>query len=171
MLRRSDAGVNDGKRYAQQVKPFNFGLTCFVRPLGHPPGVDAQRFHLFRSYESDPARWLKADWIDQYSGKPFRITTAGDHGNRRAARVKRYGEMLGECEFHPEAKCADTLRSSVREADDRHTATAPSVHSVGQLHREGIESDRRGGGRTGAFGRERLHDLRGSASRRLERDD
>ena len=106
-LFRPFAGLNDGKRYGQQVKPFNFGLTCFVRPLGHPPGVDAQRFHLFLPYESDPTRWLKAEWVDQYSGKTFHITTTGDHGSRRAARVKTYGELLHEYEQHPEAKCAD----------------------------------------------------------------
>src|SRR5437660_5582291 len=47
------------------------------------------------------------DWIDQYTGKCYRISTAGHHGTRQAARVKTYGEILRECEFHPESKCAD----------------------------------------------------------------
>jgi hypothetical protein len=47
------------------------------------------------------------DWIDQYSGKAFRITTVGHHGSRYIARVKTYGDVLLEYEFHPESKCAD----------------------------------------------------------------
>ena len=47
------------------------------------------------------------DWIDQYSGKSYRITTAGHHGTRTTARVKTYGDILQEYEFYPESKCAD----------------------------------------------------------------
>lgn len=46
-------------------------------------------------------------WIDQYSGRRYRITTAGYHGNRRTARVKTCGDVIREYEFHPESKCAD----------------------------------------------------------------
>ena len=46
-------------------------------------------------------------WIDRYSGETYRIRTTGDHGTRRAARVKTYGDVIEEYEFHPESKCAD----------------------------------------------------------------
>jgi hypothetical protein len=49
----------------------------------------------------------KTQWIDQYSGKRYRITASGPHGSRTVARVKSYGDVLREYEFHPEAKCAD----------------------------------------------------------------
>jgi hypothetical protein len=103
------AKLNEGKRYADQIKPFNFLLTCHVRAFGHPqPGTDPEHFHLIAPYESEPTRWLKLDWIDQYTGRTYRITTAGHHGTRTRARVKRYGEVLTEYEFHPESKCAGT---------------------------------------------------------------
>ncbi len=101
------ANLNDGKRYGDQIKPFNFLSTCHVKQLGHPIGVDPERFHLIVPYDSDPRRWLKMEWIDQYTGKRYRITTAGHHGTRHTARVKTYGEILREYEFHPESKCAD----------------------------------------------------------------
>ncbi len=101
------ANLNDGKQYGDQIKPFNFLLSCHVKQLGHPIGADPERFHLIAPYESDPKHWLKTDWIDQYTGKCYRITKAGHHGTRQAARVKTYGEILREYEFHPEAKCAD----------------------------------------------------------------
>jgi len=67
------ATLNNGKSYGQQIKPFNFGLTCFVRAFGHPPGADPTRFHLYAPYETDPRRWTKMDWIEQYSGGQYTI--------------------------------------------------------------------------------------------------
>jgi hypothetical protein len=102
------AKLNQGKQYAQQIKPFNFLITCHVKELGHPPGVDPERFHLIAPYEINPRKWLKLNWINQYSnGNTFRITTAGHHGTRWSARVKTYGEVLEDYEYHPESKCAD----------------------------------------------------------------
>jgi hypothetical protein len=101
------ANLNDGKHYSDQIKPFNFLLSTQVKQLGHPFGADPEHFHLVAPYELNPKEWLKKDWIDQYSGKLYRISTEGHHGTRNTARVKTYGEVLQEYEFHPEAKCAD----------------------------------------------------------------
>ena len=100
--------LNARKKYADQLKPFNFLQSCHISQLGHPTGTDPERFHLVAPYESDPKKWLKADWFDQYSGERYRITTAAHHGTRDTARVKTYGDVLLEYEFHPEAKCADS---------------------------------------------------------------
>ena len=99
--------LNDGKNYVDKIKPFNFLMTCHVKPFGHPPGVNAERFHLIAPYEADSRQWLKQTWIDQYSDNDYRITTTGHHGDRQTVRVKTYGEVLREYEVHPEAKCAD----------------------------------------------------------------
>ncbi len=103
---RPFANFNNGKRYIDQIKPFNFLLTCHVNQLGHPPGTDPEHFHLIAPYESNPKRWLTMPWIEQYSGKTYGITTEGSHGNRHTARVKTCGDVLTEYEFHPESKCA-----------------------------------------------------------------
>jgi hypothetical protein len=63
---RSLAKLIEGKEYADQLKPFNFLLTCHVKPFGHPPGIDPERFHLIAPYERDPSRWLEMPWIDQH---------------------------------------------------------------------------------------------------------
>jgi hypothetical protein len=47
---------NEGKQYCDQIKPFNFLLSCHVKQLGHPIGSDPERFHLIAPYESDPKR-------------------------------------------------------------------------------------------------------------------
>lgn len=99
--------MNAGKKYSDKIKPFNFLLTCHVKQLGHPVGIDPARFHLIAPYNSDPKTWLKSDWIDQYSGNVYRITTDGHNGTGRTACVKTYGDVLRDYEFHPESKCAD----------------------------------------------------------------
>ena len=126
---KSLASLNAEKRYAEQIKPFNFLLTSHVIAFGHPLGVDAERFHLISPYDSDSRKWLEKEWIDQHSGKRYRITTKGDYGTRYAARVKTYGEVVTEYESHPEAKCADSRGNPC----DRQT--------VGLLRRRHIKVD------------------------------
>ena len=101
------ARLNEGKPYSQQIKPFNFLLTCHVKAFGHPKGADPEHFHLIAPYDNNSTRWLKMDWIDQYTGNSYRITTAGHNGTKQTARVKTYGDILREYEYHPESKCAD----------------------------------------------------------------
>jgi hypothetical protein len=101
------AKLNEGKKYVDKIKPFNFLMTCHVKSFGYPPGADPERFHLIAPYEIDSRQWLRKKWIDQYSGHDYRITTTGHHGDRHTARVKTYGEVLREYEIHPESKCAD----------------------------------------------------------------
>jgi hypothetical protein len=105
---RAFAKFNETKTYAAQIKPFNFLLACHINPLGFPANVsDPAHFHLIAPYQPDPRQWTKMDWVDQYSRNVYRITTVGHHGTRNTARVKTYGDVLQEYEFHPEAKCAD----------------------------------------------------------------
>lgn len=108
-LMKSFESLNVGKPYSEQVKPFNFLLTAHVIPFGHPEGVDPEKFHLITPYDSDSRKWLGKEWIDQHSRKRYRVTTHGHCGSRLAARVKTYGDVVTEYEFHPEAKCADAL--------------------------------------------------------------
>jgi hypothetical protein len=101
------ADLNEGKAYADRIKPFNFLLSCHVKAFGHPLGVDPERFQLISPYQTDSRKWLTAQWIDKYSGKTFWITTTGHHSDRKTVRVKAYGDVLREYEFHAESKCAD----------------------------------------------------------------
>ena len=121
--------LNAGKPYPEQIKPFNFLQTCHVNPFGHPAGVDPEKFHLVTPYDPDPRKWLANDWIDQYTGKRFRTTTIGHCGSKQTARVKTYGDVVTEYEFHPESKCADAFGNPC----DRQT--------TGVLGRRHIEID------------------------------
>lgn len=118
------AKLNEGKAYAEQIKPFNFLSTCHVKPFGHPEGTDPKHFHLIDN--NNPTRWLKIEWIDQYTGNTYRITTDGLIGANHTARVKTYGDVLREYEYHPESKSADT------------TGDACEKQTVGLLQRRHI---------------------------------
>ncbi|HZQ17468.1 MAG TPA: hypothetical protein VFA90_02015 [Terriglobales bacterium] len=126
---RSLKQFNHGKKYSDQIKPFNFLLSCHVRAFGHPVGANPEQFHLISPYNSDSRQWLKAMWIDQYSGKMYRITTKGFHGTRKSARVKTYGDFLEEYEVHPESKCADA------------TGNTCGKQTIGLLHRRHVRVD------------------------------
>ena len=104
---RSLSKLNRGKKYRNRIKPFDFLLTCHVKPFGYPPDADPKKFHLVAPYVPDPECWVDLPWIDQHSGKQYAITTEGFHGSRGIARVKTYGEVLREYEFHAGAKSAD----------------------------------------------------------------
>ena len=104
---RSLAKLNRGKKYRNRLKPFDFLLSCHVKQFGYPPEVDPEKFHLVAPYVPDPECWVDLPWIDQYSGTQYEITTEGFHGRRGVARVKTYGEVFREYEFHPGAKSAD----------------------------------------------------------------
>lgn len=106
-LMKSFESLNAGKPYPEQIKPFNFLLTTHLIPFGHPEGADPESFHLVTPYDSDSRKWLDNEWIDQHTGKRFRITTRGYCGSRQTARVKTYDDVVTEYEFHPESKCAD----------------------------------------------------------------
>jgi len=121
--------LNAGKPYAEQIKPFNFLQTCQMSPFGHPDGVDPEKCHLISTYDPDPRKWLEKEWIDQYTGKRFRITTRGHYGSRDIARVKTYGDVVTEYEFHQESKCADALGNPC------------GRRTVGLLQRRHIEID------------------------------
>lgn len=127
---RSFASFNAEKVHSLQLKPFNFVLTCQVKQLGHPAGANPEKFHMIAPYTSDPSRWIEMDWIDQYTGNLYRVTTTGPHENRETARVKTYGEVLREYEFHPEAKCCDA---------DGNVCTK---QTVGLLSRRHVQIDR-----------------------------
>ena len=128
-LMKSFESLNRGKPYAEQVKPFNFLLTAHVIPEGNPNDTDPEKFHLVKPYDPDPRKWLEQEWIDQHSKKKYRITTRGNYGTRWAARVKTYGELIIEYEFHPESKCAD------------ESGNPCGRQTIGQLQRRHIKVD------------------------------
>jgi hypothetical protein len=87
-------GFNAGKKYADQIKPFNFLLTCHIKQFGHPTGAEPERFHLIAPYWPDSRHWLKMPYVltaaaSRLKRGPYRAGL-GAHGDalegRRACR-------------------------------------------------------------------------------------
>ena len=122
-----------GNTIATSSNRLTFLLTCHRKAVRlYPLGADPERFPPYRAWHTspDPRQWFEMLWLfDQYSGKRYRITTAGHHGNRQAARVKTYGDVIREYEFHPESKCADAKGASCKK------------QTVGLLQRRHVQID------------------------------
>jgi hypothetical protein len=121
--------------YAEQEKPTNFVLAAHVKAMGHPEGVDPERFQLIAPYSSDPREWFKLTWIDRYSENTYPITTR-DGGDPHAARVKCYRDVLEEYPTHPEPKSAGAdgrpCTRSTRGLLTRRHVFAASIYYVGK---------------------------------------
>lgn len=91
--------------YCNQVKPFNFGLTCYVAFNGAPAGTDVATCHLVGPYERDPRKWETQPWTDTASGVVCGITT-GQPTSDRIARVKSVADIVAAYAAHAEAKSA-----------------------------------------------------------------
>jgi hypothetical protein len=37
------SALNEGKKYSDQIKPFNFLLTCHISPFGYPIGANPEK--------------------------------------------------------------------------------------------------------------------------------
>ncbi|MFL5799801.1 MAG: hypothetical protein ACJ77A_17975 [Actinomycetota bacterium] len=119
-------GFNRGSSYADSVKPFNFMLVAYVdAPGGFPTDVDRNKFVLVAPYEPDPARWTRITWFNRYDPEhsPYRITTIGQTGGFRLARVKTYRDVLADYLDHPEPKNA---------GPDGEACTGTTVGLLGQ---------------------------------------
>ena len=156
---RSLAKLNRGKKYRNRIKPFDFLLSCHVKQFGYPPEVDPEKFHLVAPYVPDPECWVDLPWIDQYSGKQYEITTEGFHGSRGVARVKTYGEVLREYEFHPGAKSADAKGKPSGKQTVRAAAPTTRAGRTNHLHRQRIEPARRNRSGRNSLTRERLYGI------------
>lgn len=105
LLLRRFKEQQEGLRYADQIKPFNFILAAHVAPLGHPVGVDPTSFQLIAPYETDPEKWADLPWIDRDTGECYPITTDRP-APPGAVRVKSYRGVLESYATHPEPKSA-----------------------------------------------------------------
>lgn len=112
--------------YPDQVKPFNFGLTCYLAPGGAPEGTDPATCHLIAPYERDAREWLKQDWYDTASGAPCRVATR-ETTSAGVARVKSVAEIVADYAAHAESKSADL------------TGVPAGPETEGQLARRHVE--------------------------------
>jgi hypothetical protein len=98
--------LNAAKPFGEQIKPYNFLNIAFVHPIERP--ADERRIVLIAPYQPDPRRWMSDEWLNRYSGRPYRITTEPSDGSVKpgTVTVKTYRDIIDEFATHPEAKSA-----------------------------------------------------------------
>jgi len=99
-------GLNGKKPYPGQIKPHNFLLTAHVAPLGHPVGVDPDKFILIAPYTDDTRTWHRMPWINRYDGKRYPVEAAMSDRDPDAAALMTFGAYLRQFKHHPESKSA-----------------------------------------------------------------
>jgi hypothetical protein len=118
---------NEGRAYAEQIKPFNFLLAGYVAPFGHPNGYDPERFQLIAPYETDPRKWLEMRWSDRHSGDSFPVHVQGTP-SPDSVKLKNYGHLVARYRRHPEPKSLDP------------SGAACHGGSIGQLERRPVRA-------------------------------
>lgn len=120
--------------YAEQIKPHNFLLSASPRTLRNPTHPVTP----IAAFESDPRRWLNADWYDRRSGKRLQITTEHFDGDAASnmIHVGTYGDLVDEYAVHPEPKSlapgGSRCRRSTRGLLLRRPVTAKRLMYVGK---------------------------------------
>ena len=146
-LRRLFETFNRGRRYEEQVKPFNFMLVAFVPVIERP--ADEQRMVLVAPYERDPNRWMELPWVNRFTGREYRITTTPSDGavTPGLVCVKTYRDVFEEYLAHVEAKSAAPDGGRCRPETQGATQAPAGPHANPCPHRQGVEPARghRGG--------------------------
>ena len=99
--------LNQGRPREQQVRPYNFLLTCTpsLKAGGRPDGDEP--FCLIAPYGSNPREWPRLPWVEIYTHKHYHpVTTYDALGGvgRGASLVKTYREVLDEFTTHTNPK-------------------------------------------------------------------
>lgn len=102
--------LNDGRPYAEQVKPFGFLLLGHVDPLvALPPGLDRGDVVPVAPFTSRPEALLGLPWRNRRDGRPIAVTTRPG-GERGKVRLTTYRDVVAAYRRHPESKSGDPGR-------------------------------------------------------------
>jgi hypothetical protein len=102
-VRRAFRRLNKGRRYAEQIKPFNFLLTAAGAkpPARHLAGQPIRPDCTLRI---GPAKWDKGQWVDGHRPEAGTYSITTRDGRPGLARVDTFADALAKYESHPESK-------------------------------------------------------------------
>lgn len=115
---------NEGKEYADRIKPFNFVLAVYVRREHRPPG--RKQFQLVHPYTKDIKTLLSEEWTNKYEpGSRYPISNEFTLMDM-AIPVVTYRDVLAEYAIHAEPKSVDI--DGIR----------AGTHTIGRLYRSHV---------------------------------
>ena len=133
---------NEGREWADQVKPYNFLLIAHVDRLSTPVDVDGP-FTLIAPFSNQPEDWTRLPWRNRYdpTGPVYTIGTRETVEAERIVRVQTYADIVGAYQRHPEAKFADADGEPC--GAHGRAAPAPSRRTlIAGVHRQGSRPHR-----------------------------
>jgi hypothetical protein len=102
--------LNDGRPYAQQIKPFGFLLLGHVDPLAAlPAGLERGDVVPVAPFTNRPEELLGQPWHNRRDGRPIAVTTRPG-GERGKVRLTTYRDVVAAYRRHPETKSGDPAR-------------------------------------------------------------
>jgi hypothetical protein len=134
---------NRGRKWVDQIKPFNFLMVATIDPFGYPPGVDPTKFRLIAAYNDNPDTWADLEWRNIYDpdGPSYRITTDKTApAEPGLAVVKSYADVLRDYRIHPECKFNGPDRQPSRR-DTRGLLRRRRISLAGSLRLIGKEAN------------------------------
>jgi hypothetical protein len=100
-------GFNEGRRYGDRVRPFNFLNLYHVHTIAR--GLAGVPRCVVGSFERDPERWHEAECFNRgdRSGRRYRLRTDDPHLILpESVPAQTLGDYFGEYRSHPESKFA-----------------------------------------------------------------
>lgn len=127
---------NEGKSFAEAVKPFGFMLVAYADPLRTSEEVG----RLVRPFERDPRRWLDDEWLDLYDpSRRYKVAVRQpDDASRQKGVVylKTYRDILYAYLGHPESKSTEAsglvCRRTTKGVLHRRAVKAATVTHIGK---------------------------------------
>jgi hypothetical protein len=126
---------NEGRPFAEAVKPFGFMLVAYADPLRTSEEVG----RLVRPFERDPRRWLDDEWLDLYDPDTrykVAVRRSDDASQKGVVYLKTYRDVLYAYLGHPESKSIDASGLACRRTTKgvlyRRPVEAATVTHIGK---------------------------------------
>jgi hypothetical protein len=127
---RAFRALNDGKTYAESIKPFNFLITAHTARSERPAREGA--FQLVAPWTDNPEAWLDSPWVNKNAtgGQTWQAVIGPVQDPETQVKIKTFRDVLAEHRVHPEPKSL---------APD---GTRSGWHTIGLLRRRPVKATR-----------------------------
>jgi hypothetical protein len=99
---------NEGKPYSQQIKPFNFLLTCNVRELGHPIGSDPDALKALKLHPPSGRNDFTSIDFELQDDSTNSVKVLSFHGCSNFRFVMDFDVLANNWPFNTESSAAKT---------------------------------------------------------------
>jgi hypothetical protein len=119
--------LNQGKIYAESIKPFNFLIIAHTARSQRP--ATGGTFQLVAPFTNEPDRWPDSAWVNknQADSPTYQTTIGPTDGAGTRITIKAFAEVIADYRVHPEPKslAPDGTRSRLSRSSWKFVAAVP----------------------------------------------